>query len=91
MVGKLPKSFHPNQPVALVEFEYVGSDPTGYSRPAESMAVNVLRICCEGYRNISPQSLSEKAYVDLVNMGFKHIIDAHDDDIERSKGEHKIW
>lgn len=92
MVMQMPKSFHPNRPMALVEFEYIaGGGPEAYSTPEEAGAVNVLRIVAEGYKMISPQALSEQALEELVKIGYEAIRDADENEIYQSRGEHEVW
>jgi hypothetical protein len=91
LVTQLPKSFHPNRPTALVEFEYVAASPEAYGRPDNIGAVSVLRIVVEGYHNVTTHMLPTDVYEDIRRIGFDAIRDADEVEIDQSRGEHEIW
>lgn len=91
LLTKLPKTVHSTEPRALIEFEYVGNSPNAYTKPPSADAINILRIVAEGYKFISPDSLSPEARNEVRNIGFEHLKEAESVDIDQSRGEHQIW
>lgn len=91
VLTELPKSFHPNKPTALVEFEYIGEGPNSYSAPNSQDSINVLRIVVEGYKNVSPSTLPQNVLDDIKGIGFKHLDSEDDSAIDNASTEHFIW
>lgn len=89
LVSQMPKSFHPNQPHALIEYEYIAGSPESYDKPDDVDSISILRIAIEGHYNVTPDTLSRSVVDELIAEAFKNIDSS--EEIDSSKGEHQIW